>query len=365
MKKWAIFLLVGMAGCSRSGSQVPINIGHVGTQSGPERRGDEQAARGLRLALTDPALGKVEDRPLQVRHTDTRDQLDAYEAQAVRLVSVSKAAALYGGHTADQVRRLDKARVPLLSPSGHKPSGVSDLAFFLGLSPAFEGQCLAAFAAERLGKEKATAILLRDERLESADLLVQSFVKTWDDAWANNAALKTPSPTILSYGKDAKWTELAEKIPGKGATCVLFVGGPEDFRALLTHAPTNISLLLYGGSDGSLADAPPSRVVYRVTAFTSDASLDGAQDFIKKFTEAHKSAPDVHSALGYEAMTLLQPALKKAAASGNSLSAELRGTKDFVGLTGTYSFTDQVLRRPAFLVRQEGRGEKLERKFDP
>lgn len=379
MKTPYLFLafLLFLPACGRSGSQAPITVGHIGALSGPEGQGDEQAAKGLRLALTDPSLAKVEDRPLLVRHTDTRDQLDAYEAQAVRLVSVSKAGVLYGGNTPEQVMRMDRARVPLLSPSGYHPAGVSDLTFFLGLSPSFQGQCLAQFASDRLSlisclalwpfglleeTYRPTAVVFRDERREEADQVSRAFVKTWDEAWAKRGEVKVPSPLVVTFKADVKWADLAAKGWTAGPLCVLFAGGPEDFRALLAHVPAGL-LLLYGGPDGSLPEVPAGRTVYRTTAFSADPGVSG--DFIKKFTDAYKAPPDVHAALAYDGMRLLSAGLKKVTPS-TSLSSELRGLKDFPGLTGPVTFgPDQVLRRPAFLVRCEARGAALEKKFDP
>ena len=56
-------------------------------------------------------------RQLQVRHTDARGQLDAFEAEAVRLVGINRVVGLMGGTTPDEVARLDAAHVPVLAPA--------------------------------------------------------------------------------------------------------------------------------------------------------------------------------------------------------------------------------------------------------
>src|SRR5205823_130248 len=92
-----LLFAVSIAGCGGSATPEPIYIGHVANLSGPQHQAGDQAALGMRLALRDKDAGQIDGRPLVVRHTDTRGQLEAYEAQAVRLVAISKVAALYGG----------------------------------------------------------------------------------------------------------------------------------------------------------------------------------------------------------------------------------------------------------------------------
>src|SRR6266446_1665418 len=150
MKYLFLPLVLFLAGCGGSSSPEPIYIGHVATLSGPQRRGGEQAALGMRLALLDKTSAQVDGRPLAVRHTDTRGQIEAYEAQAVRLVAISKAVAIYGGASPAEVTRLDRGQVTVLTPLGYRPAGASDQVFCVGLSPRVQGEKLAQFAVKRL-----------------------------------------------------------------------------------------------------------------------------------------------------------------------------------------------------------------------
>src|SRR5215207_6017624 len=118
--------LLGAAGCHSSSEPTPVFLGHVATLSGADRSG-ERTAQGIRLAaqeLNEGGLGAALDgRPLHVRHTDARGQVDAFEAEAVRLATVNRVAGLIGGTSAEEVARLDRSYVPVLTLLGYRPDG--------------------------------------------------------------------------------------------------------------------------------------------------------------------------------------------------------------------------------------------------
>src|SRR5262249_3811960 len=153
----------------------PIVVGHVALQSGPDRDAGEHASRGITLAVKEFNKGaEAPERPVVVPHTDTRGQPEAFEAEAVRLVNVNKAVALLGGTSAAEVEALDKARVPVVTPSGLRTSKMSDVVFLVGLSPAAQGKALARFAAEEL-PEAPGVVILADDRREEALRLADAF----------------------------------------------------------------------------------------------------------------------------------------------------------------------------------------------
>src|SRR5437016_2499134 len=102
-------------GCGSSQTNQEIYIGHVATTTGPDRATGEQEVYGIRLAMEELAregLDRIGDRPVHVKHTDAHGEEGAWESQAVRLVTVGRAVALYGGNTAAEVQRLERGRAP-------------------------------------------------------------------------------------------------------------------------------------------------------------------------------------------------------------------------------------------------------------
>src|SRR5262245_4389120 len=91
-------ILLFLAGCSNTPVPAPIYLGHVATLSGTDKMAGEQASLGIRLAL-DELNKETGKRPVQVRHTDTQGKLEAFEAEAVRLVALNRVVGLLGGTT--------------------------------------------------------------------------------------------------------------------------------------------------------------------------------------------------------------------------------------------------------------------------
>src|SRR5579862_4341790 len=110
-----------LTGCGSGASLPPIYLGHVATTSGPGSARGIQEVRGISLAieeLTRDGQNVVGGRPVYVKHADAHDQLETLEGEAVRLVTMSRVLALYGGSTKDQAIRLRAARVPVIAPLG-------------------------------------------------------------------------------------------------------------------------------------------------------------------------------------------------------------------------------------------------------
>src|SRR5437867_8202467 len=112
MKRFRPLLLLAslfLAGCPGNNEPPPIYLGHVANLSGADRSG-KQAEQGIRLALqqlTDQNLAEaLGGRPLQVRHADTKGQIEGYESVAARLTQVNRVVGLLGGFTPDEVIRL-------------------------------------------------------------------------------------------------------------------------------------------------------------------------------------------------------------------------------------------------------------------
>src|SRR5439155_25720668 len=133
----------GAAGCFTGSTPPPIEIGHVSDKT----RGD-QAELGLRLALSE--LSKDDSLPqafggrkIQIRHTDTQGKLDAFESQAVRLETVSRCTALFGGLSTAETAALANAKIPLLTFHGQPAASPRNHVFHFGMSP---GRQRAVFA---------------------------------------------------------------------------------------------------------------------------------------------------------------------------------------------------------------------------
>ncbi len=363
-------VLGGPAGCQGPANPPPIVVGHVAALSGADR-GGEHAAQGIRLALkqlTDHNLADaLHGRSLQVRHTDTRGQTDAFEAEAVRLVGVNRAVALLGGTTAAEVAGLDRAHVPVLAAAGVRPVGGSDLVFAAGMRPVKQAAALARYAAEEMNL--VDVLVLIDERRDEFIAVADGFARQF--ARLRQAQGKRGSAAPVRFGKDARWDELGQLIAKrKGLSAVVFAGRARDWVELRRARAVTVPLL-FAGDDVDAAGLQPvgKEVIYVATAFAPDKDAPRGAAFIQKYREAFKEEPDVAAALGYECLQILADALKRVESPvvhPDKLRDALRDTKDVPGLAGPLTVTaDQHVRRPLYVARYDGTTFAAQKRYEP
>jgi len=367
-----------MTGCGPAATPIPIIVGHVSDKTRLDKAGDH-AELGLRLALhellkdtaTAEALG---NRPIQIRHTDTRGLLDAFESQAVRLDSVNRAVALFGGTSGPEVSALDHVKIPILTFHGNAVSGAGKNVFYLGMSSEAQGRVLAKVLAEN-AKIKRVAILV-DERRPESEVSADSFQRTLADervaAKANGVGALT-----LRFGKDVKWQEQTSRIVNHDAQAVYFAGAVGDFNEWMkTYRKDGLVAdvqILYAGDDGSERvfdfDVEPKTSVLFASAFSTDKPSDKSLVFMKSYRDAFKAEADVNAALAYDGMRMLTDAIKKAQPAlltVEKVREELVKLKDFDGLTGPLSMTaERQMERVLFVLRWEKGNATMVRKFAP
>ena len=157
------FVLLALCGCKPKVDPGPILIGHVAPLSGPDKRIGQQARQAILLAVKEAneEENRAVERRVAVLHTDSRGDLDALQAEAVRLITVNHVVALLGGANAAEVERLGHAAQPyevaLVTPAAVPAEQMADNVFSVNVSLAFQGQVLAGFAAEEL-KAKQVAV---------------------------------------------------------------------------------------------------------------------------------------------------------------------------------------------------------------
>jgi branched-chain amino acid transport system substrate-binding protein len=338
-------------GCGGGSSTQPLQVGQVATLSGPNREAGEQAMLGLNLALTEKDVATVQGRPLLVRHTDARGQLDNFEGEAVRLAAVNRVAAIYGGNTVEETRRLARAPVAILSPCGLRPLNDNDWVFALGLASRTRGQVWAKFLAEEL---KATeAALIYEDNDDEMRTIAEALVFHYSTGKLERRPIS----------KDASTADLEQQLKGLRAKVVVVAVGP---KAVLWFAQNlgDRTMVIAGSLVG--LDRLERAGTYALTSFVADVAMPRTLEFAQAFTKAHGKAPDEQAALAYDGLRLFAHALAKTTPlTLEQLLKEVRGLKDFPGLTGALGFSpDQVLRRPAFVVRSQGQEWKLVKQYD-
>src|SRR5260370_4017718 len=305
-------MLFFLAGCGGKAAPRPLYGGHGATLSGPGKEEGEQASRGIRLAVWEQTKGAAEENggAVVVRHTDTRGKLEAFEAEAVRLVAVNRVLALLGGTSNEEIMRLDRAQEPLVAPFGMHLRGQTELVFLTGLAPAFQGQVLARFAGEKWGPVKG--VILVDERREEAIALAEAFARELSKAGKDPKG-PLPRPITWRYGKEKdSFAELDKRLGAEKPGAILVAGAISDLAKFRKQLPSS-AMILYGGDIPGRAflESPDSDGVHLAIPFVSDVDVPLAKEFVANFRKAFSEDPDVSAALAYHGARLLFQPMRK------------------------------------------------------
>jgi branched-chain amino acid transport system substrate-binding protein len=353
------------AGCGGKAPE-PIRIGHLAPLSGPGRDAGEHARQGIQLAVeewnADAANGP--GRKVAALHVDIHDD-EAAQAEAVRLLSVNRVAALIVGpdgalaETAARAAGPYEAAVVLPGELAAPPAGV----FAVGASPSQRGRALARFARRDLPPGRAG--VLTDGRAPVAAALASAFRKAGpqDDATASFE---------WTYGKDKELATQVQEAAQAKPGVVLVAGPADDLRkagAALRAAGLRVPLL-YGGPDvgpAALEGGPPAAPdVYLATAYAPEGLTDAGKDFARRYGERFHAAPDLHAALAYDGTRLILAALRQVPdVTPARLRARLAQREPFESVTGPLTWKDGQPRRPLFLLRLENNRPKFVKALGP
>jgi branched-chain amino acid transport system substrate-binding protein len=365
---WFAALLVApaLAGCLRKSAPEPISVGHLVPLSGADRDVGEHARQGVQLAVEDANEKLIAGRRVAVLHVDSRADGAVAQAEAVRLLTVNKVAALLTGPDAALAEGVLRAArpydVPVVVP-GELADAPAAGGICLGATPAYRGRVLAGYAAQDL---KATrAAVLTDSHNPVAARLATAFLKEWRRA---------PKAAVTEFTYESKSEEdgAAGRAAGGKPEVILIAAPVRDFRSLLdlvrkggSQAP-----VLYGGPDvgaGPLRDADAEGPgLYLATVYAAEGLTERGQAFARRYQERFHEAPDLDAAQAYDGARLLVETMQKLqTADGALVRAELSKGETFESLTGPVKWKDRLARRPLFLVRLQKGKAGLVKKLDP
>jgi branched-chain amino acid transport system substrate-binding protein len=265
-------------------------------------------------------------------------------ATAVSLPILNEAgiAQVSPGNTAVGITSNDPGASPG-EPDKYYPTGVRTYARVLP-KDTYQGAALAALAKE---KNCASAYILNDKEVYGAGL-------------AKNVELSAKKVGLEIKGDEgidknaANYRSLAEKVKGTGAQCFIYAGITannavqifKDMAAALPNAP----LLgpegvgesgFFDPKDGGLPADVAKRVLITIPGVAPEEYPPAGKEFLKAYeAKFGQKNPDRYAVYGYESMSLLLDAIKRAGNDGSDRAAvakQLLATKDREGVFGKYS----------------------------
>ncbi|HEY6891724.1 MAG TPA: branched-chain amino acid ABC transporter substrate-binding protein [Solirubrobacter sp.] len=263
-------------------------------------------------------------------------------AVSLPILNEAQVAQVSPGNTAVGITSDDPGASPG-EPDKYYPTGVRTYARVLP-KDTYQGAALAALAKE---KGCASAFILNDKEVYGAGL-------------AKNVELAAKTAGLEIKGDEgidknaANYRSLASKIKATGAQCFIYSGITannavqifKDIAVALPDAP----LLgpegvgesgFFDPKDGGLPADIAKRVLITIPGVAPEEYPPAGQEFLKAYAAKFgEKNPDRYAVYGYESMSLLLDAIKRAGDGGNdraTVAKQLLATKDREGVFGKYS----------------------------
>lgn len=331
----------------------PIRIGGGFALTGDESNLDLPAANGAKLAIKEiNAAGGINGLTVDLVLRDTQYNMDVTARVCEQFVQEDKVVAVIGFTDTDSVLAcgpfLQKAGLPFITPGATSPkipSEVGERAFLACFGDNVQASAGAEFAAQKFG---SNAYLLRDKSEEYTRLLAGYFKERFSSADIGGRIVLEDE-----YGdKATDFSAQIEKIkalPEQPDFCYISAMPYNIGQVVKQMRDAGITGPIVGG-DGYddpawvAAAGPESNNVFFTTHALNDPTA-GSERY-RKFFNAYKSEyghdpENAFAALGYDAVYLMVDAIKRAGSTdANALSASIKATKDFPGITGSITYGD-------------------------
>jgi branched-chain amino acid transport system substrate-binding protein len=323
-----------------------IKIGHFASMTGAQATFGISTDNAIRLAIKEKnAAGGVKGRKIELVTIDDAGKQTEAATAVTRLINdhgvvavlgeVASSLSLAGGPIAQ------KAGVPMISPSSTNPdvTDVGDYVFRVCFLDDFQGWVGAKFAAENLKAKKAAIIYDQGQAYSSglADYFEKAFkemggtIVTRQAYTGGNLEISSQLQSIKSSNPDVVF------LPGYSADAATII---RKSREAGVKAP-------FLGGDGWDSEELPKIAGASINGnyFSNHYAPEEDRPEVKNFVEKYKaefgSTPDGLAALGYDAALVLFNAMERAPSlKGSDLRDAIAATKDFTGVTGTFSIDE-------------------------
>lgn len=355
----ALFVLTGSVGLAQTGE--PIHIALSAPLTGNYAEYGQQFQRSIDLAFEwINAAGGVKGRPLVIVTGDSKGDPKESAALAQKFTSDKRIVASIGDFTSTACMSAqpiyERAGMVQLSPTASHPQFAPGSPWSFGIigTQAGEGPFMAKYAVERLGKKRIAVLYINNDwgiatkdyfvkpaqQMGAEIVAVESFFETDKDFTAVLTKLRGQKPDLIyvpsMYNEAALIGKQREKL------------GWNDVAVMGPGSLFSPKLLEIGGGavDGLYTSA---------VFFPSDPRPE-VQKFVKGFEAKYKATPNMFAAIAFDAANLMADTIRKAGTDRKAIRDELARTRDWQGVTGKITFTENrdVVKDYRHLVIKDG-----------
>lgn len=358
MKKFSIVLAVFMiivifAGCSKpaatNSNQIKIGLNYE--LSGDNATYGQSFVEGIELAAEQiNKAGGINGKEIVFVKYDNKSEPAEATTLATRLMTQDDVAVVLGPATSGAFKATipvaTQNKVPVASGSATADdvtvddSGVKEYAFRICFSDSYQGTAMAKFALDNLSAKKAVVIM--DSSSDYGKGLAENFVKTFEEGGGTIVAQEA------YVAKDTDFNAILTKIKGQDFDVIFVPGYYNEAGLIIKQARAQGIDVPILGADGfdspvllELAGAEALNNVYFSNHYSALDQDPKVAQFIKDFKAKYNKEPDAFSALGYDLLKFVADAIGRAEnLDGESVKNALAATKDFEGVTGSFSIDE-------------------------
>lgn len=349
----AVMVLSVLSGCgggaTTNADEIKIGINYE--LSGGVATYGQSSVEGIELAIEQiNAAGGINGKKIVPVKYDNKSEPAEATTLATKLMTKDKVLAILGPATSGSFKAeipvALKNKIPVASGSATTDdvtvdaSGVKEYAFRICFSDSYQGEVMATYALSNLAKKKA--VIIMDSSSDYAKGLAASFKKTFE---AGGGAIVTQEAYLDG---DTDFNAIITKIKNQDFDVIFIPGYYEEVGLIIKQARNQGIAAPVLGADGfdspeliNLAGAKALNDVYFSNHYSSLDKDPTVVQFIQDFKAKYNKEPDAFNALGYDLAKFVADGISRAEKpDGESVKNALAATKDFVGVTGSFSIDE-------------------------
>jgi branched-chain amino acid transport system substrate-binding protein len=346
-----ILVLSLFAGCGKKDANT-IKIGINYELTGDVSTYGQSSVEGIELAIEEiNKAGGINGKEVECVKYDTKSEAAEATTLATRLMTQDKVVAILGPATSgsfkSEIPVAEKNKIPVVSGSAtaedvtYDQSGLKEYAFRICFSDSVQGTAMAKFALENLSAKKA--VIIMDSSSDYGKGLAENFIKVFKEGGGTIVAQEA------YVAKDTDFNAIITKIKGEDFDVIYIPGYYNEAGLIIKQARDQGVDAPILGADGfespvlkELAGADALNDVYYSNHYSPVGDNPMVAEFINAYKAKYNKEPDAFAALGYDAAKFLADAISRSKdLSGQSIKEALENTKDFNGLTGTFSIDEK------------------------
>jgi branched-chain amino acid transport system substrate-binding protein len=339
----ALCAVLAFASCRKNGGAPgdTIRVGEFASLTGGTATFGQSEHNGDVLAINEiNAAGGVLGKQIDLMTEDDQSKTEDAVASVQKLVNSDRVCAVLGEVASSRSMAgapiCQAAHVPMITPASTNEDVTKkgDYIFRVCFTDLFQGQEMARFAMNSLGKKRAA--ILTDVKQDYSVGLDDAFKNTY--TFGGGIIVSEQSYSTGDKDFHAALTSIKGSNPD-----VIFVPGYYTEVSLIVRQARELGIdcpILGGDGWDSPELTKGNEQQFNNTFFSNHFSTEDpdttVQGFIKKYQDEYHAVPDAMAALGYDAARILADAMRRAGSTDSTkLKNAIASTKNFPGVTGS------------------------------